>query len=94
MYLRRKELMLEGLAGMTIADNFGPKSDAGFVRAYDARAARRQFQVSLALVLVLGLAAIALATVPQLDRSAAKGLPEAIEAGSSHATEILPNIRG
>jgi len=51
---------------MSIADDFDHKSDAGFVRAYDARAARRQFQVSSMLVLVLALAAIALGILTQL----------------------------
>jgi hypothetical protein len=53
---------------MSIADNFRQKPDAGFVRAYDARAARWQFQISIALVCVLAFAAIALGVLTQLAR--------------------------
>lgn len=51
---------------MSIADNFDHESDAGFDRAYDARVARRQFQVSIMPVLVLALPAIALGIVTPL----------------------------
>ena len=51
---------------MSIADNFDHKSDAGFVRSYDARTTRRQFQVSSMRVLVLALAAVALGMLTQL----------------------------
>ena len=43
---------------MSIADHFDHRSDAGFVRAYDAQAARRQFQISIMLVAVLAIAAV------------------------------------
>lgn len=46
---------------MPIADHIERRYDAGFVRAYDARAARRQFQISIGLVALLGLAAVGLA---------------------------------
>lgn len=63
---------------MSIADDFDQKPEAGFVRAYDARAARRQFQVSLALILVLAAAAMALGLLMQLDRPAATGAAQTI----------------
>jgi hypothetical protein len=42
---------------MSVADIFDQIPDAGFVRAYDSQAARRQFQVSVALIVVLAIAA-------------------------------------
>jgi hypothetical protein len=59
---------------MSIADNFGQESNAGFVRAYDPRATRRQFQVSMMLVFVLALAAFALGLLAQLDWPAARAV--------------------
>jgi hypothetical protein len=53
---------------MPVADKFGPEADAGFVRAYDARAAGRQCQISIALVLLLALAASALGVLAGLWR--------------------------
>ncbi len=38
---------------MSIADHFDHAPDAGFVRSYDLRSARRQFQVSLILIVIL-----------------------------------------
>jgi hypothetical protein len=52
---------------MSIADRFDPMPDAGFVRFYDPRTARRQFQVSLALVVILAIAAVALGFLLQFD---------------------------
>ncbi|MGH6857219.1 MAG: hypothetical protein ACRECP_06160 [Methylocella sp.] len=79
---------------MSIADNFDPKSDAGFVRAYDARAARRQLQVSIVLVLVLGLAALALGILTQLAPPIAAGRSSAAKPSSPHIAESLLDIRG
>ena len=45
---------------MSIADHFDRAPDLGFVRSYDARAARRQFQVSVALIVILMSAAFTL----------------------------------
>jgi hypothetical protein len=42
---------------MAITDHFHRAPDSGFVRSYDTQAARRQFQVSLVLILILALAA-------------------------------------
>jgi hypothetical protein len=79
---------------MSIADNFDHKSDAGFVRAYDARAARRQFQVSSMLVLVLALAAIALGILTQLAPPIAAGRSSVFNASSPYIAETLLDIRG
>ena len=63
----------------------------GHVRAYDARSARRQFQVSIVLVVVLVLAAVALAMStgrPWLGRLR----PAKISV--PHVAETLLDIRG
>jgi hypothetical protein len=79
---------------MSIADNFDHKSDAGFVRAYDARAARRQFQVSSMLVVVLALAAFALGMLTRLAPPIATGRSSAVTPGRPHIAETLLDIRG
>lgn len=60
---------------MSIADRFDHAPDAGFVRSYDSRAARRQFQVSLALILILTLAAFALGLLVRFDPPAGEVHP-------------------
>jgi hypothetical protein len=52
---------------MSIADHFDPAPDAGLVRSYDSRAARRQFQISLALILILSSAAFVLGLLVRFD---------------------------
>ena len=79
---------------MSIADNFDHKSDAGFVRAYDARAARRQFQVSSILVLVLALSAMALGILTLLAPPVATGRSVAVKPVIPHIAETLLDIRG
>jgi hypothetical protein len=79
---------------MLSADHPDPRSDAGFVRAYDAQAARRQFQISIVLVAVLVIAAIALGTLARIDRPAASGRTSGATAGSSDFAETLLDIRG
>jgi hypothetical protein len=56
---------------MSIADHFDHAPDAGFVRSYDFRAARRQFQVSVALILILTFAAFSLGLLVRFERPAA-----------------------
>lgn len=63
---------------MTILDPLDHRSDAGFVRAYDARAARRQFQISILLILILALAAIAVGLLTRIDRPVLAGWSVAI----------------
>ena len=79
---------------MSIADNFDHRSDAGFIRAYDARTARRQFQVSSMLVLVLELAAVALGMLARLAPPIATGRSSALNVSSPHIAETLLDIRG
>src|SRR3954447_10165438 len=45
---------------MSIANNFYRSPDAGFTRSFDAESARRQFQLSLVLVLILAVATLML----------------------------------
>jgi len=82
------------VTGMMIADQFDHRSDAGFVRAYDAHAARRQFQISIVLVLVLALAAVALGMLARLDRPITTGRSSAVTPSSPHVAETLLDIRG
>jgi hypothetical protein len=52
---------------MAVTDHFNQKADAGFVRTYDMRAARRQFEISVLLVVVLAVAAFALGISVRFD---------------------------
>ena len=52
---------------MSVADHFDHAPDAGFVRAYDYQAARRQFQVSVVLILILATAAFVLGLLVRFD---------------------------
>jgi hypothetical protein len=79
---------------MSIADNFDHKSDAGFVRAYDARYPRRQIQFSSMPFLVLALAAIALGILTQLAPPIVTGRSSAARPSSPHIAETLLDIRG
>jgi hypothetical protein len=83
-----------GVYGMSIADNFDHQSDAGFDSAYDARAARRQFQVSIMPVLVIALPAIALGILTPLAPPVATGGFSAFNASGPHIAETLLDIRG
>jgi hypothetical protein len=75
---------------MAIADPFDQKTDAGFVRSYDARAARRQLQVSVALVLVLAMATLALGLALGTDRPRAS---KSWTPPKPHFAESLLDIR-
>jgi hypothetical protein len=68
---------------MSIIDPFEHAPDAGFARYYDSRAARRQFEISVALILVLSLAALTLGFVLRFDGPAegAHSVPMAIPSG-------------
>jgi hypothetical protein len=79
---------------MLIADHLDHRSDAGFVRAYDAHAARRQLQISIILVAVLALAAGTLAMVARIDRPAVAARSSGVTAGSPPVAETLLDIRG
>ena len=60
---------------MSIAQHFDHMPDAGFVRSYDSQAARRQFQISLILILILTLAAFTLGLLVRFDAPAAQASP-------------------
>jgi hypothetical protein len=60
---------------MSIADHFVRDGDAGFVRSYDSRTARYQFQISLVLILILTAAAFALGLLVHFDEPAARAEP-------------------
>jgi hypothetical protein len=80
---------------MSIADRFyDHRSDAGFIRAYDAHAARRQFQISIVLVAVVALAAVALGMLARVDRPIPEGRSSAVAASVPHVAETLLDIRG
>jgi hypothetical protein len=83
-----------GVFGMSIMHHFDHRTDAGFIRAYDAKAARRQLQISIALVAVLALAAVALGMLARLDRPNAQERSAAIAVSSHHVAETLLDIRG
>lgn len=53
---------------MYIADRFDDARDLAFVRSYDSRTARRQFQVSVALIVVLFAAAFSLGVMLDLGQ--------------------------
>jgi hypothetical protein len=52
---------------MSIVDHFDHAPDAGLVRYYDSRAARRQFQISAALIVILTFAAFTVGFVLRFD---------------------------
>ncbi len=60
---------------MSIADHFDHTSNAGFIRTYDAQTARRQFQVSVVLILVLAMAAFALGLIVRFDENSSALAP-------------------
>ena len=52
---------------MSIANNFDRSPDAGFTRSFDVESARRQFQLSLVLVLILAVATMVLGVMIRFD---------------------------
>ena len=52
---------------MSIADHFEHAPDAVFVRDYDSGTARRQFNVSIILIVVIAVAASALGFLVRFD---------------------------
>ena len=69
---------------MSVVDHFDKAPEAGFTRGWDAEAARRQFNVSLALIAAL---AFGIGTVAYSMRSAPKrSVFAAIEHVEPHTT--------
>jgi hypothetical protein len=52
---------------MSIASNFDRVPDAGFSRSFDVQSARRQFQLSVILVLILAAATFMLGAMIRFD---------------------------
>ena len=78
---------------MSIADHFDHAPDAGFVRSYDSRAARRQFQVSLVLIVILTVSAFALGLLVRFDPPA--GVSQApVVAHDVHFAGVMPDLSG
>jgi len=78
---------------MSIADHFYHAPDAGFVRSYDSQAARRQFQVSLVLILVLAIAAFALGLLVRFDQPTASDHPMQ-QSHSVHFAKVISAVHG
>jgi hypothetical protein len=76
---------------MSVADHFDHTPDAGFVRAYDFQAARRQFQVSVVLILVLAIAAFLLGMLVRFDPPAGDQVkPTPARAHQVHFADAFP----
>ena len=73
---------------MSIADHFHHAPDAGFVRNFDGDAARRQFRVSMVLVVVIAAAAAALGAVVRFDG------PAGVSVGSVALPSTPPRYAG
>jgi hypothetical protein len=78
---------------MSIADHFDHTPDAGFIRTYDSQTARRQFQVSVVLIVVLALAAFALGMLVRFDEPATPIAPSSpAKASQVHFAGIMPRV--
>jgi hypothetical protein len=77
---------------MSVADNFDQIPDAGFVRAYDSQAARRQFQVSLVLIVVLAIAAFVLGIFVRFEQPAETLKPLPAKSHEVHFAGSLSKI--
>lgn len=78
---------------MSIADHFYHAPDTGFVRTYDSQAARRQFQVSVVLILVLALAAFTLGALVHFDEPASVTHPAPTKVHDVHLARLASWIR-
>ena len=70
---------------MSIADHFEQAPDARCVRDYDAGAARRQFTLSLVLVVALALAAATLGMAVRFDLPIMQGNATAVSTAAPPA---------
>jgi hypothetical protein len=75
---------------MSIADHFYHAPDAGFVRTYDSQAARRQFQISVALIVILAVAAFALGLLVRFDAPGADVAPVQTKMHQVHFAQLPP----
>lgn len=79
---------------MSIADHFDHAPDAGFIRSYDLRSARRQFQVSLILIAILTVSAFALGLLVRFDPPANVSSQAPVAAHDVHFAGVLPDLTG
>jgi hypothetical protein len=79
--------------GMSVADNFDQIPDAGYVRAYDSQAARRQFQVSLVLIVILAVAAFVLGILFRFEQPTETVKPGPVETHQVHfaGRDVVPH---
>ncbi len=66
--------------------------DAGFFRGVKPQSARRQFQVSLALILVLAFAAVALGALARFDQWAPLGASSLAKTSDAHLAASVLDI--
>jgi hypothetical protein len=78
---------------MSVADHFDHTPDAGFVRAYDYQAARRQFQVSVILILILAMAAFVLGLLVRFDPPADQFKPTPVRSHQVHFADNLLDLQ-
>ena len=78
---------------MSIADHFYHAPDAGFVRTYDTQSARRQFQVSVVLILILAMAAFALGLLVRFDGPGSATNPAPSKVHDVHLAALTNGIR-
>ncbi len=78
---------------MSIADHFDHAPDAGFIRSYDLRSARRQFQVSLILIAILTVSAFALGLLVRFDPPASVSQAP-VATHDVHFAGVLPDMTG
>jgi hypothetical protein len=74
---------------MSVADNFDQIPDAGYVRAYDSQAARRQFQVSLVLIVILAVAAFVLGILFRFEQPTETAKPGPVKTHQVHLAGSL-----
>jgi hypothetical protein len=79
---------------MSIVDHFRRAPDAGFVRSYDSQTARRQFQISLVLIMILALAAFTLGLLVRFDEPAEQVKPVPSAHHELHFAGSLTDFRG
>ena len=78
---------------MSIADHLYHAPDAGFVRTYNSQAARRQFQVSVALILILAAAAFTLGLLVRFDGPVTGAQPVPSKVHDVHFAQLATAIR-
>ncbi|WOJ90533.1 hypothetical protein RZS28_04340 [Methylocapsa polymorpha] len=79
---------------MSIADRLDHRPDAGFVRSFHAQSAKRQLQVSVALILVLAFAAFTLGVLTRFDQLTALKYPAFVKISNTNISERALDIRG